>query len=81
MTHDMKKYQLEYSEKQGFFHFADKQTNPNKEYKVICNNLSQNQCEEFTELMFEKFPNINTGQEPTPSFKTIFEEFKSFLLT
>jgi len=75
----MDKYNLEYSEIQGFFHYAVNDNN--KEYKLICKNLSYKQCYEFTNLMFDKYPNINTGYGNIPTYNQIIKEFEEFLLT
>jgi len=74
------KYHLEYSEKQGFFHYSDDKSNYSPTYKSICKNLSYNQCCEFTQEMFEKYPETNTGKKPVPKFDTIKKEFGFFLI-
>jgi hypothetical protein len=76
------KYRLEYSENSGFFHYAKPYTNKDEYgFFCICDNLTLAQCEEFTEKMFEKYPNINTGNKKSiPSFVIIKKEFELFLI-
>ena len=78
------KYRLEYSSKEGVFHYEDTDNN-NKNtngYVCLCDNITLNQCDEFTNEMFEKYPNINTGNNKGyPTIKMMKIEFKSFLLT
>jgi hypothetical protein len=72
-------YRLEYSEKQGFFHYAQDNLPVNTSYRTICNNISYNQCNEFTQNIFKKYPNVNTGEGDAPPFHVIYDEFRQFL--
>jgi hypothetical protein len=62
-----KLYRLEYSEKQGFFHFAEfgDTTPQNSTYKVLSPKLhflTFNNCVDFTTDMFSKYTDLNTGE-------------------
>ena len=78
------KYRLEYSEIDGFFHYENLNKN-NKNtngYFCICDKITITQCNEFTSQMFEKYPNINTGNDKEyPSIEIMKTEFQAFLLT
>jgi len=71
-------YRLEYSERDGCFHYENPENN-NKNtntYFCICDKISRKQCSEFTGKMFKKYPNIKTGNErKVPTFETIKKEF------
>jgi hypothetical protein len=75
----MDNYTLEYSEKQGFFHYADNDITMKNGYTIICKNLSYKQCNEFTQLIFEKYPIVNTDEQDKVPFDVIFNEFVQFL--
>ncbi len=75
-------YRLEYSEKKGLFHYGDieiKITN-GLDYHSICDKLSYHQCNEFTERMYNKYPNMGED-EKNPSIENIKKEFEEFLLS
>lgn len=81
----MNNYNLEYSEKQGYFHQSFNGDIPSKNTKVIANNIEEIKIQSFCMLMFSKYPNLNnvqrdtTLQIPFPSFDTIKQEFIDFL--
>jgi hypothetical protein len=56
------KHRLEYSETQGFFHFeeSNKDNKNTNDYYSLCDNITEKQCIEFTEMIFAKYPNVNT---------------------
>lgn len=72
-------YTLEYSEKQGFFHYAQSKHPIKNTYKTIAKNISYDKCNKFTQYIFEKYPEVNTGQPNTPPFDTIFNEYVEFI--
>lgn len=78
------KFRLEYSERQGYFHYEnpDKNNKNTNGYFCVCDKITNEQCNEFTHKMFKKYPNINTGNDKEcPSIEIIKKEFESFLLT
>jgi hypothetical protein len=74
----MEYYTLEYSEKQGFFHYAHGELPKRNGYTIIARNLSYAKCNKFTGYIFDKYPYVNTGERDTPPFDTILNEFKEF---
>ena len=74
-------YHLEYCERDGFFYFADDYDNPSIHYRVICKHVPKERCEEFAELMSNKYRSLRIGEGDFPSFETIKSEFHDFLLT
>lgn len=83
----MKYVRLEYNEYQGCFHFNYGYMPPNtNNWMTICDNLSYQQCVEFTELIIKKYPSINPFNHSIniaecPSLELIKQEFADFLLT
>lgn len=79
------KSRLEYSKRDGFFHI-DSVNNElgdvDNSYACICKELDSKHCSNFTHLMMDKYPDINTGEDKKcPSVGTIKEEFGEFLLS
>lgn len=72
-------YTLEYSEKQGFFHYAQGKHPVRNSYRAIAKNISYTQCNKFTQLIFDKYPHVNTGESNTPPFDTIYNEYLEFI--
>ncbi|MBA3704578.1 MAG: hypothetical protein H0W84_01345 [Bacteroidetes bacterium] len=78
----METSRLEYNEYQGRFHLNKGGIEPNTNYWfTICNNLSYEQCMEFSELMTEKYDLMGQNKNDYPSFELIQSEFVKFLLS
>jgi hypothetical protein len=68
-------YKLEYHDKSNCFNYESIDKKDSYGWKTVCSKLSLEQCEEFTESMYSKYP------EELPSYRIILNEFKEFLKT
>jgi hypothetical protein len=78
----MEKFRLEYSEKQGCFHFEDieKPNRNTNHYFTLCDELDELSCHRFFYKMVKKYPKLKTGNGfDYPKFRVIAKEFKDFL--
>lgn len=78
----MNKYNLEYCDKQGCFHYSDiRKKHIKNNYKTVAFDLDLEICNIFTDSMFKKYKNINSGiNKKIPSYQIILKEYYLFSL-